>query len=65
MLHIVYHVIFFTMKRDESPGRNVFIIKGFRNWRKVYEGKHCAFFTHTGEDPCLLHNNAVKSCEEL
>jgi hypothetical protein len=35
------------------------------NWRKVYEGKHCAFFTHTGEDPCLLHNNAVKSCEEL
>ena len=40
------------MKRDGRPGWDVFTIKEFRNWRKVHEGKNCAFFTHIGEDLC-------------
>ena len=55
----------FTMKRDGRPGWDVFITKGFRNWRKVHEGKNCAFLTHIGEDPCSPHNNAMKSYENL
>ncbi|XP_059434852.1 uncharacterized protein LOC132167836 [Corylus avellana] len=55
----------FTMKRDGRPGWDVFTIKGFRNWRKVHEGKNCAFLTHIGEDPCSPHNNAMKSYEDL
>ena len=27
--------------------------------------KICAFLTHAGENPCLPHNNVVKSCEDL
>ncbi|KAG6680599.1 hypothetical protein I3842_13G050200 [Carya illinoinensis] len=38
---------------------------GFRNWKKINNGKHCAFLNHIGEDPCSCHNNAVKSCEDL
>ncbi|KAG2666570.1 hypothetical protein I3760_15G069500 [Carya illinoinensis] len=31
---------------------------GFRNWKKINNGKHCAFLNHIGEDPCSCHNNA-------
>jgi hypothetical protein len=55
----------FTMKRDGRLGWYLFTIKGFRNWKKVHEGKNCAFFTRIGEDPCSPHNNAMKSCGDL
>jgi len=53
------------MKPVGRHGWDVFITKGFRNWKKVHDGKKCAFLTHIGEDPCSPHNNAVKSCEDL
>jgi hypothetical protein len=53
------------MKPIGRPGCDVFITRRFRNWKKVHDGKKCAFLTHIGEDPCSAHNNAVKSCEDL
>jgi hypothetical protein len=47
------------------PEWDVFITKGFRNWKKVYDGKKFVFLTHIGEGPCSPHNNAEKSCEDL
>jgi hypothetical protein len=65
MLHIVYHVIFFSMKALGRLGWDVFTIKGFRSWKNGHDGKNCTFLTHIGEDPCSPHNNAVKYCEDL
>jgi hypothetical protein len=53
------------MKPVRRPRWDVFITKGFRNWKKVHDGKKYAFLTHIGEVPCSPHNNAVKSCEDL
>ncbi|KAG7943691.1 hypothetical protein I3843_15G055900, partial [Carya illinoinensis] len=55
----------FTMKTSQRSGWDVFTVMGFRNWKKINNGKHCAFLNHIGEDPCSCHNNAVKSCEDL
>ncbi|KAG7988370.1 hypothetical protein I3843_03G184700 [Carya illinoinensis] len=55
----------FTMKTSQHSGWDVFTVMGFRNWKKINNGKHCAFLNHIGEDPCSCHNNAVKSCEDL
>ncbi|XP_059448307.1 uncharacterized protein LOC132179584 [Corylus avellana] len=55
----------FSTKALGRPGCDVFTIKGFRSWKKVHDGKNCAFLTHIGEDPCSPHNNAVKYCEDL
>ena len=38
---------------------------GFRNWKKVRNGKHCSFLKHIGKDPCSPHNNAMKACQDL
>jgi hypothetical protein len=55
----------FSMKPLGRPGWDVFTIKGFRSWRKVHNGKNCAFLSHIGDDPCSPHNNAMKYCEDL
>ncbi|KAG2667007.1 hypothetical protein I3760_15G092100 [Carya illinoinensis] len=52
------------MKASQRSGWDVFTVMGFRNWKKINNGKHCAFLNHIGEDPCSCHNNAVKSCNE-
>ncbi|GJY90918.1 zinc finger MYM-type protein 1-like protein [Tanacetum coccineum] len=43
-------------------GSDAFIVKGFDNWKKVNDGKNCAFLKHIG---CLQHRNAVTFCENL
>ena len=55
----------FNMKPNGRPGWDVFIIKGFKSWRKVNAGKDCAFLNHIGDDPCSPHNNAMRCCVDL
>ena len=53
------------MKALGLSGWDVFTIKGFRSWRKVHDGKNCAFLSHIGDVPCSPYNNAVKYCKDL
>ncbi|XP_027916063.1 zinc finger MYM-type protein 1-like [Vigna unguiculata] len=55
----------FSKKPSGRPGSNVFIVTGFKNWRKVNNGKNCAFLKHIGKDPCSPHNIAVSACQDL
>ncbi|XP_059458258.1 uncharacterized protein LOC132187841 [Corylus avellana] len=45
--------------------QRVFTIDGFRNWKKVRNGKDCAFLNHIGKDPTSFHRVAEKSYEDL
>ena len=65
MPHIAYHVTFLSKKLSGRPGSLVFISMGFRNWKKVRNGKHCSFLKHIGKDPCSPYNNAMKACQDL
>ncbi|XP_058753009.1 uncharacterized protein LOC131626167 [Vicia villosa] len=38
---------------------------GFRNWKKVRNGKQCSFLKHIGKYPCSPHNNAMQACQDL
>ena len=53
------------MKRSRHLGCDAFTFTGFRNWKKVNNGKNCAFLNHVWEDPCSPHNNAMKYCDDL
>ncbi|XP_050280585.1 uncharacterized protein LOC126721578 [Quercus robur] len=53
------------MERIRRLGYDDFTFIGFRNWKKVNNGKNCAFFNHVGEDPCSPQSNAVKYCDDL
>ncbi|XP_065847572.1 uncharacterized protein [Euphorbia lathyris] len=55
----------FSKKLSGRLGADVFTVSGFNKWKKVNDGKRCAFLTHIGEDPCSTHNNAMRSCEDL
>ncbi|XP_004488955.2 uncharacterized protein [Cicer arietinum] len=55
----------FSKRPTGRPGSDVFIGTGFRNWKKVKNGKFCAFLKHIGMDPCSPHNNAMKACLDL
>ena len=55
----------FTIERSRRLGCDDFTFIGFRNWKKVNNGKNCTFLNHVGEDPCSPHNNAVKYCDDL
>ena len=50
----------FTIERSRCLGCDDFTFIGFRNWKKVNNGKNCTFLNHVGEDPCSPLNNAVK-----
>ncbi|XP_023742454.1 uncharacterized protein LOC111890581 [Lactuca sativa] len=41
---------------------DAFTVKGFDNWKKVNDGKNCAFLKHIG---CSQHRNAVAFAENL
>ncbi|XP_058749642.1 uncharacterized protein LOC131622614 [Vicia villosa] len=55
----------FSKKPSGRPGSHVFISMGFRNWKKVRNGKQCSFLKHIGKDPCSPHNNAMQACQDL
>ena len=39
----------FSKKPVGRCGSDTFSVKGFRNWKKVNDGKACAFLTHVGK----------------
>ncbi|KAF2308040.1 hypothetical protein GH714_034673 [Hevea brasiliensis] len=39
--------------------------RGFHTWKKVNDGKNCAFLCHVGKDPNSLHKVAVKKSRDL
>ena len=53
------------MERNRCLSCDAFTFIGFRNWKKVNNGKNCAFLNHVGEDPYSPHNNAMKYCDDL
>ena len=54
------HCFLFSMNVKKRGGFDVFTTKGFDRWKKVHDGKNCAFLTHMGSNPCSHHNNAVR-----
>ncbi|XP_045807663.1 zinc finger MYM-type protein 1-like [Trifolium pratense] len=42
-----------------------FTTKGFRNWKKVNNGKDCAFLNHMGKSPNSSHNVALRCYEDF
>lgn len=44
----------FTTKPVGWPGWDVFSVKGFKNWKKVNDGKRCAFLMHIGDDSFFI-----------
>lgn len=48
-----------------QPKHTAFTIEGFNSWKKVRDGKNCAFLNHVGKDPNSTHKKAERSCEDL
>ncbi|KAG9446816.1 hypothetical protein H6P81_012944 [Aristolochia fimbriata] len=49
----------------DDTDRDVFITRGFDKWKKVNDGKNCAFLGHMGKDHNSQHNKAEKACLDL
>ncbi|ESR33438.1 hypothetical protein CICLE_v10006921mg, partial [Citrus x clementina] len=47
--------------QSAHPKCDAYTINGFNGWRKVKDGKICAFLNHVGNDPNLTHKKAEKS----
>ncbi|XP_023746701.1 uncharacterized protein LOC111894844 [Lactuca sativa] len=52
----------FNDKPSVCHGYDAFTVKGFDNWKKVNDGKNCAFLKHIG---CSQHRNVVAYAENL
>ncbi|XP_023766503.2 uncharacterized protein LOC111915032 [Lactuca sativa] len=52
----------FNDKPSVCHGYEAFTVKGFDNWKKVNDGKNCAFLKHIG---CSQHRNVVTFAENL
>lgn len=46
-------------------GHRAFTVDGFKSWKKVKDGKSCAFLNHMGKDSNSTHKNVVRACEDL
>lgn len=44
---------------------DAFSVNGFKSWKKVRNGKNCAFLTHVGKDLNSSHRNAERACSDL
>lgn len=56
---------FLFNKPSGHPTQRVFTIDGFRNWKKVRDGKNCAFLNHIGKDPNSFHRIPERPYEDL
>ncbi|XP_024164732.1 zinc finger MYM-type protein 1-like [Rosa chinensis] len=56
---------FLFNKPTGHPGHKAFTIEGFQSWKKVRDGKGCAFLSHMGKDSNSFHKNAVRACDDL
>uniref|UniRef100_A0ACD5UJH8 Uncharacterized protein n=1 Tax=Avena sativa TaxID=4498 RepID=A0ACD5UJH8_AVESA len=55
----------FYRKPVGRRGSDKFTVEGFKKWKKVNNGKDCAFLTHMGKDSKSAHNYAVKCYDNL
>ena len=55
----------FAKKPSGCQGSETFISTGFKNWKKVNDGKHCAFLSHMGKHQNSAHNIATKCLEDF
>ncbi|XP_016173285.1 zinc finger MYM-type protein 1-like [Arachis ipaensis] len=55
----------FAKESSINTGSNAFIENGFRNWKKVNNGKECSLLNHIGKGPKSFHHKALKSCDDL
>jgi hypothetical protein len=55
----------FSKKPVGKCRSDTFSVKGFDKWKKVNNGKDCAFLTHMGSTPSSAHNYAVRCYESL
>uniref|UniRef100_A0ACD5WQZ9 Uncharacterized protein n=1 Tax=Avena sativa TaxID=4498 RepID=A0ACD5WQZ9_AVESA len=55
----------FYRKPVGRRGSDKFKVEGFKKWKKVNNGKDCAFLTHMGKDSKSAHNYAVKCYDNL
>nr|XP_023873541.1 zinc finger MYM-type protein 1-like [Quercus suber] len=56
---------FFSKKPIGHLGLDVFISRGFNNWKKVKDGMNCPLIRHEGKEPNSPHKIAMKCCEDL
>jgi hypothetical protein len=63
--HFVYHAFSLISHLDILRTQRVFTIDGFKNWKKVRDGKNCVFLNHIGKDPNSFHRIAERSYEDL
>jgi len=56
---------FLFNKPSGHPTQRIFTVDGFKNWKKVRDGKNCAFLNHIGKDPNSFHRIAERSYEDL
>ncbi|XP_074576695.1 uncharacterized protein LOC141833211 [Curcuma longa] len=55
----------FAEKNKGKGASDVFISAGFSGWKRVNNGKQCAFLNHVGSEPSSHHNNAQRSYYSL
>ncbi|QHO24342.1 zinc finger MYM-type protein 1-like [Arachis ipaensis] len=55
----------FAIESSINTGSNALIEDGFRNWKKVNNGKDCPLLNHIGKGPNSFHHRATKSCDDL
>ncbi|VAI53321.1 unnamed protein product [Triticum turgidum subsp. durum] len=60
-----FYCFLFGKNKNKKGGSDVFTVRGFVNWKKVHDGKKCAFLNHIGSEPCSEHNNATKACHDF
>lgn len=54
-----FHCFLFSRKPIGKCGSETFIVLGVDRWKKVNNGKECAFLTHMGKDAGSAHNFSV------
>ncbi|PNX86613.1 repressor of the inhibitor of the protein kinase-like protein, partial [Trifolium pratense] len=55
----------FSKGPSGNCGSDAFITTGFRGWKRVRDGKNCAFLKHIGKDLRSAHNNAMEAYQDL
>ncbi|KAJ4814422.1 zinc finger MYM-type-like protein [Rhynchospora pubera] len=55
----------FSTKPQGRCGSDTFTVKGFQNWKKVNNGKDCAFLTHMGQASTSAHSFAMLCYDNL
>ncbi|XP_044335987.1 uncharacterized protein [Triticum aestivum] len=55
-----FHCFLFSRKPIGKCGSETFTVLGFDRWKKVNNGKECAFLTHMGKDAGSAHNFSAR-----